>query len=154
MKQFDRLFREMEQEMERMTRDALRHFDRDHPQGRLWQPRADVCETEDAVCVTVELAGMSEEEISRRIEITLTADGRALVIAGNRGDSCSEGARTRCHQLEIYYGPFERVLPLPSDVKVERDRMEASYRNGLLSVLLPKRPPAEPRIIPIGSGGE
>ena len=151
-KPFDRLFQEMEQEMERMTRDALRYFNRDSARGQLWQPRVDVCETAEAVCVTVELAGLSEEEISRQIEITLDANNRALVISGRREEPCSDEERTRCHQLEIYYGNFQRVIHLPADVKIEGDRLSATYRHGLLSILLPKRPPAEPRMIPIGEG--
>ncbi|MBW3622035.1 MAG: Hsp20/alpha crystallin family protein [Armatimonadetes bacterium] len=151
-KSFDSLFRQMEQEMERMTRDALRRFDRDPTRGPFWQPRVDVCETQDALLVLVELAGLSEEEISRQIDITLTADNRALVVAGHRQEPGEDGARTRCHQLEIHFGPFERVVPLPTDVKFERERLSATYRSGLLRIELPKRPPEEPRMIPVGGG--
>lgn len=135
-----------------MTRDALRHFDRDAARSQYWQPRVDVCETQEAVIVTAELAGLSEEQVSRQLEITLTADNRMLVIAGRREECAPEDTRTRCHQLEIYYGHFERAIPLPTDVRIERDRLSATYLNGLLTIRLPKRPPAEPRMIPVGDG--
>jgi len=43
--------------------------------------------------------------------------------------------------LEVYYGPFERIVPLPADVSVDRDQLSATYKDGFLKVVLPKRKP-------------
>jgi HSP20 family protein len=141
----------MEQEMERFTRDALRHFERATGSERLWQPRVDMCETEDAVLVFAELAGLTEEEVGRRVDITLTADGRALLLRGSREESQADGARTRCHLLEIMYGSFQRAVHLPTDVRIERERITATYANGILKIVLPKRSPEAPRMISVGN---
>jgi len=50
----------------------------------------------------------------------------------------SRSSRRRCHQLEIYYGPFERSINLPEDVAIDRERLSADYRSGFLVVQLPK----------------
>jgi HSP20 family protein len=150
-KKYEDALKHMEQEMERMTHEALNHFDRLRSRTRFWQPRADVCETLDAVFVTVDLAGLSPEAISRSVEVTLTPDGRALVISGNREEPKYKEERTRCFQLEIFYGSFERTIPLPADVSFQRDKLAASYRDGLLTIELPKRPLESPRSIPVES---
>src|SRR5690242_10390316 len=122
IKRYEDLIRQMEQEMQRMAQDTLQVMDRSRSRARIWQPRADVCETESAVMVTVELAGLSAEAVSRRIEVTLTPDNRTLVVSGKREDP-HQGARVRCFQLEIYYGAFERTILLPSDVHIERESL-------------------------------
>jgi HSP20 family protein len=151
MIKYEDIIRQMEHEMDRMTQDALKIMDRTRSRARIWQPRADVCETEEAIIVTVELAGLSSEAASRRIEVTLTPDNRALVVSGKREEDC-QSARVRCFQLEIYYGAFERTILLPSDVSIERDSLSATYRDGFLRIVLPKREPEEPRSIPVTAG--
>ena len=148
-KNYEDLFRQMEQEMERMAESAMGRFQRVAPGTRIWQPRADVCETEDAVQVTVELAGLSPEAISRQVEITLSPDNRTLVLYGRRQEPECKGERLRCHQLEIYYGEFGRVIPLPHGVPIERENLSATYSDGLLVIELPKRLAEEPRSIAI-----
>ena len=146
MNQQDELFREME----RMAEDALRHFDRVHGRSRTWQPRADICETPESFLVTVELAGLPAEGINQQIEVTLTPDGSALIIRGRRDEPDGMRNRVRCHQLEIIYGPFERVIPLPKGLRIARENLTATYRDGLLLIELPWRSPEDPRTIPVG----
>lgn len=150
--QYDDLFRQMEQEMERVSEQAFRRFDRALPPSRVWQPRVDLCETEDALCVIVELAGLSPETISRQINVELSSDNRTLTISGRRDEPPSKSERTRCHQLEIYYGDFERNISLPHQILIRRENMSASYRHGLLTVHLPKRPREEPVRVPVERG--
>jgi HSP20 family protein len=150
-KRYEDLFKQMEREMERMTHEALQQFDRVRSRARIWQPRADVCETKDSVYVTVELAGLSADTISKSVAVTLAPDGRSLKISGRREEPPCKDERLRCFQLEIYYGAFERVIPLPSDVSFHRDRLSAAYRDGFLTVELPKGPVEAPRSIPVES---
>lgn len=120
--------------------------------GRFWQPLVDVHETGRAVIVKMELAGVRASDL----QVTLSPDDRVLTVSGTRaeGQDDREG-RMRCHQLEIYFGPFERSVALPAEVALDRDAIAAAYREGFLIVTLPKRKLSrerpKTRIIPITS---
>lgn len=131
------ILRQMELEMQRLSDDALLSvFGTLGATERFWQPPVDLCETEDALVVKAEIAGVQPD----RINVSLSADDRMLVISGIRAEDEEERrARVRCYQLEIYYGPFERHVTLPPDILIDRDNISASYRNGVLTVRLPKR---------------
>ncbi len=111
----------------------------------------DIKDTEGGLLVKMELAGTRADDL----QVSLSPDDRVLTISGTRGEAAAvrEG-RVGCHQLEIYFGPFERSLSLPPGVPLDRDRITASYRDGFLLVTLPKRSPREPmtRLIPINAG--
>lgn len=104
-------------------------------QSHPWQPPTDVFETEEAVLVRVEIAGMKEDDFS------LEVNGRSISIRGSRQDTPE---RRSYHQMEIRYGEFEVAMDLPCPVEIER--IEAVYNNGFLRVVLPK---ARPKHIPI-----
>ncbi|NUQ70764.1 MAG: Hsp20/alpha crystallin family protein [Chthonomonadales bacterium] len=130
--------RRLEHEMQRMADDALRAFLMgDPPPDRFWQPHVDVYETDDAVLVKMELAGVD----SSKLRVNLASDGRSLAVSGERTEEEPERtARTRCHRLEIYFGPFECRIALPSGARYLRDAISARYVNGILAIHLPKRP--------------
>jgi HSP20 family protein len=100
-----------------------------------WRPPTDLYETEDAIIVRVEVAGMTEEGF------TIELDGRSLLIRGARPDIPE---RRAYHQMEIHFGEFICELELP--VSVAAERVEAVYQNGFLRVYLPK---SLPRQIPV-----
>jgi len=106
-------------------------------QGRAWRPPTDVFETDLEFTVVVELSGM------RGVEISVTLDEQLLRIRGTRPEST--GARAY-HQMEINYGDFALEVRLP--VPVDRDRIDASYTDGFLKVLLPK---VQPRRISVST---
>lgn len=131
------ILRQMEMEMQRLSDEALLSvFGPLGTTERFWQPPVDVCETEQAVVVKAEIAGIQPD----RINVSLSADDRILVISGIRSEDEEERrARVRCYQLEIYYGPFERHVALPPDLSIDRENISATYRNGVLTVRIPKR---------------
>jgi len=134
------IFLQLETNMRRGAEDAMRAV--------RFRPCADVYETKAALIVKMELAGVRPE----RLNITLSADDRLLVISGERGELESERQeRIRCYQLEVYFGSFERQVALPSSLRIDRDNIKAHYRDGFLVVTLPKRPdaPPEKRVIEI-----
>jgi HSP20 family protein len=92
-----------------------------------WRPPTDVYETEDAVIVRVEIAGMHETDFS------IVLDGRYLSIRGIRQD-VSE--RRAYHQMEIRFGEFSVDVEMPATVDVEN--VQAIYQNGFLKIMLPK----------------
>ena len=93
-----------------------------------WRPPTDIYETPDAYILRVELAGVAEDQI----ELMLYQD--VLVVEGTR--SCDTPASARYHTAEIRYGRFRVELGLPADI--DRDRVDARYEAGFLSVTLPK----------------
>jgi HSP20 family protein len=92
-------------------------------------PPADVRENDQAYELAVELPGLAREEVDLRIM------GDALVISGRKLESReSNGATYR--MSERCFGRFERSFPIPPDVR--RENVEANFRDGLLTVTLPK----------------
>ena len=106
---------------------------------RGFRPQLDCFRTEDppAFTVVVDIAGVDPT----RVHLT-TADG-ALLISGDRArDEC--GGRSY-QQMEIEYGPFQRVVQLPDDVDASRAR--AVYEHGFLKITIPiaaRERPASP----------
>ncbi len=102
--------------------------------GKGWEPRVDVIEDANRILVKAEIAGVRGEDI----QLVYLPDRHSLLIRGYRPDEgeASQG-RSSVHQLEIFYGEFQREIRLP-DVPVLVDQMKAQYRNGFLLVLLPK----------------
>ena len=132
------LIRQMEREMQQFSDEAFRGFFSlpNSGSGRFWQPPVDIHETEAAVVVKVELAGVKAADL----QVSLTPDDRILHISGTRAESHGDrDGRVRCHQLEIYFGPFERAVALPTGIRLDRDAIKATYRDGFLSVRLPKK---------------
>ena len=102
----------------------------------VWRPPTDVYETEDAIIVRVEIAGMREGDFSVNLV------DRSLFISGNRQDVQE---RRSYHQMEIPFGEFSTEIDLL--VPIVSDQIEAVYRDGFLRVILPK---ARPHQIKIG----
>ncbi len=105
---------------------------RDRLRGDRWQPDAAVFETEKAVVVRVELAGV------RGDDLRVSVDGEALRISGVRM-APEPVAVQRLHQMEIAAGPFERRLRVP--IAFQREGVTAQLADGFLTVTLPKQVP-------------
>lgn len=102
--------------------------------GKGWEPRVDVLEDANRILVKAEIAGVRGEDI----QLMYIPDRHSLLIRGVRLDeSDASHGRSSVHQLEIFYGEFQREVRLP-DIPILVDRMKAQYRNGFLLVLLPK----------------
>jgi HSP20 family protein len=152
-KDYRDIIRQMEREMQQqlMQDEAFRGFF-DVPMGagagRFWQPPVDIHETDRNLVVKMELAGARSEDL----QVSLSPDDRILTITGARTEAHADReGRLRCHQLEIYFGPFERAINLPH-IPVNRDQITATYKDGFLQITLPKRVvPEKPkkRVIPI-----
>jgi HSP20 family protein len=105
-----------------------------------WAPALDVHEDKDSFSVRVELPGMKREDI----EVSLH-DG-ALVISGERtAEKIHED--TEVHRQERHYGKFSRALTLPA--AVSGDKVKAQYKDGILTVTLPKAEEAKPKAITV-----
>ena len=107
-----------------------------------WRPLAtDVIENNDDVRVMMEIAGIDPGEID------ITIDNNVLRISGEKRSMRSENESGAWRLTERRYGRFERSFVLPRDVRP--DAVEATYENGVLTVLLPKREEAKPRRVEV-----
>jgi HSP20 family protein len=111
----------------------------DRLRGDSWQPDVDVFETEAAIVVRAEIAGVRSRDLKVRV------DGQVLRIGGVR--PAPEGSEVkRLHQMEIATGAFERRVRIP--IAFDRERVSAHVADGFLTVTLPKRN-AGPRAVPV-----
>ena len=135
-KDYRDIIRQMERDMQQLTDEAFRgFFDLPVAGGRFWTPPIDIHETTENVVVKVEIAGVRAEDL----HVSLAPDDKILTIGGMRKEQNEERCgRVRCHQLEIYFGPFERSVILPQGIPIDRERLTAGYRVGFLTVTLPK----------------
>ena len=98
-------------------------------QGSRWRPPVEVYETEDALVVCAEIAGMSEEHLQ------VVMDGSVLSIRGERPDA-NQHERRSYHEARIPYGAFGADVFVP--FAVDSDRTAAEYHNGFLRIVLPR----------------
>jgi HSP20 family protein len=104
-----------------------------------WTPNLDMYETDEAVVVLLELAGVDPSQTEIR------ADPHRLQVRGVRRERHGSAPAGRTyHALEVAYGRFERAVPLPPGLDTEA--AAANYQDGLLEITLPKRAPTQVRI--------
>lgn len=105
--------------------------------SEMWTPPVNLYENDTVYLVCVDLAGVDKEKIDLSV-----VEGH-LKLRGSRpmpsppGMEEGQGGTWRVHVVEIDHGPFTREVELPADV--DRDKIVASYRNGMLWVELPKK---------------
>jgi HSP20 family protein len=98
--------------------------------SHIWRPPTDVFETEQAVIVRVEIAGMREDDFS------ISLSGDQLTVRGNRPDIQE---RRAYQQMEIFFGEFNVEVNLPAPILA--DKVVAEYQDGFLRLIFPKDKP-------------
>jgi HSP20 family protein len=141
-------FLQLHREMNRLFDDAFRGFDTQlsslgnlAPWSSNW-PGVEISESDKELCVTAEIPGVEEKDV----EVVLEDD--VLILRGEKRSQTEDKER---QFSERYYGTFERRLPL--GVEVEEDKVSASFKNGVLTVLLPKSTTAQSRTKRIAISG-
>jgi HSP20 family protein len=105
-----------------------------------WMPAMDVYETDDKLVVTVELPGMSADDVEVSVE------DATLTISGTRAFS-SEVEEESFHRIERRYGTFSRAVTLPP--QVDTSKVDARFADGVLTVEVPKVEKARPKKIQV-----
>lgn len=103
-------------------------------------PLVNIGETDDAVTVYAFVPGVARENIE------VTVEGNLLALAGRR-ERQPNGEKVQVHRRERFAGEFRRVITLPDSLDPER--VDASYRDGVLAVRIARRVEQEPRRIEI-----
>jgi HSP20 family protein len=105
-----------------------------------WAPAFDVYEEKDNFVVKVELPGINKEDINVSLH-----DGN-LIISGER-KSETKSEETEVYRAERFFGKFQRVVALPAAVAT--NNVKAEYKDGILTVTLPKSEEAKPKQIEV-----
>ncbi len=136
-REFERMRREMDRLWDSFFEGGLR---RKAEEGREWLPSLDVAETKNELVVKCEVPGMDPKDI----DISLS-DGM-LTIKGEKKQEREE-KEADYHLVERSYGSFSRSVQLPKEV--QGDKINASYKNGILKITLPKSEEAKKKEVKI-----
>ncbi len=124
----------------RVFEDAITRMLSEPRASRPWSPAVDISETEDALVVQADLPGIDLKDIDIRLE------NETLTVSGQRKFEKEEKVKGY-HRIERSYGTFVRSFSVPSTV--ETDKVAAAYREGVLTVTLPKKEAAKPRQVKV-----
>ncbi|MBF0456079.1 MAG: Hsp20/alpha crystallin family protein [Magnetococcales bacterium] len=105
-----------------------------------WPMRVDIREDENHIVVKADLPGMEQKDIH------VNVDNGMLTISGERKFD-DEARKESYHRVERAYGRFSRTFQLPNTT--DMGKIEATYKNGVLQVTLPKLEEAKPRSIQV-----
>ncbi len=106
----------------------------------VWSPTVDISETENQYEVNAEVPGLKKEDIK------LSVEDNVLTLSGERKVE-KETDKKNYHRIERVYGKFERSFRLPKEVDAEN--IKASYKNGVLTVHIPKTEAVKPKEIAV-----
>lgn len=138
---FGRLFN-LRDELDRLFDGSFGELSRTSQLLGVWNPAVDLYEDKDNIIIKAELPGLKREDIAVSLH-----DG-ALSISGERkSEEKVENAEAR--RTERFVGRFQRTITLPSSVK--GDQVNAQYKDGVLTVTLPKAEEAKPRQIQVSA---
>src|SRR5882762_7423497 len=124
----------------RSFEDAITRMLNEPRGGRPWSPSVDIYETENELVLKADLPDVKLEDIEVRVE------NETLTLKGERKFEKDENVKGY-HRIERSYGTFERSFAVPSTVDPEK--VQAEYKNGVLTVKLPKKETAKPRQVKI-----
>lgn len=130
----------LRREIDRLFEDT---FTRD---GNNWTPAVDIKESDSDIRIDLELPGMKPEEVE------ITAENGLLTIRGEKRSERKEGDEGRYHVVERSYGAFMRTFTLPQGV--DENHIQAEFKDGVLSIRIPKPALPQPKRIQIGGSQE
>lgn len=122
----------------RHIQDVVNRF-LNEPGMRPWTPAVDILETENELLLKMDLPEVAQKDVDIRLE------NDTLTIKGERKFEQAQGKGY--HRIERSYGSFARTFTLPNTVDTEK--VKADCRNGVLTVMLPKKEVAKPRTIKV-----
>jgi len=124
----------------RFLEDAVTRLMSEPRANRPWSPSVDIFETEDALTLKADLPDVRIEDIDVRVE------HQTLTLRGQRKFEKDEKIKGY-HRIERSYGEFVRTFAVPSTVDTEK--VQADYKNGVLTITLPKKEAAKPRQVKV-----
>ncbi len=135
--------REMENMLERYnlaTGRSIANNDTDFSIAE-WSPTVDIEEDDNNYLIRADVPGVDKKDIEVRL------DNGVLSITGEKKVEKETGKGSKQHRTERYCGSFSRRFTLPTTIK--SDKVDASYKDGVLSLKIPKAEEAKPKAIEI-----
>jgi len=127
-----------QREFDRLFREAF------SPEGevstRTWAPPVDIYENGDSLVLKAEVPGINPDDVEIRVE------DNTLYLKGERKFE-KEVKEQNFHRVERSYGTFTRTFSLPNSV--DADKVSANYKDGVLTLTMPKKEEAKPKTIKI-----
>ena len=132
----------LQDRMNRLFEDSLSRnkvFEESLATG-IWSPPVDIYETDSSIVLKAELAGLTKNDVSIEIKDS------TLILRGERKFE-KDVKEENYHRIERSYGSFSRTFSLPHTV--DQNKVTASFRDGLLEIVIPKTKEARPKQIEI-----
>jgi len=130
-----------QRDFDRLFREAFPPFSGETELStRAWAPPVDIYETENDIVLKAELPGVDPKDVEVRIE------DNTLYLKGERKFE-KEVKEQNYHRVERSYGSFARSFSLPNSISA--DKVKAEFKDGLLTLTMPKREEAKPKTIKI-----
>lgn len=117
-----------------------RVFGNDEPSAGAWMPPVDIYENDDKLVLKAELPGVNPNDVEVRVE------DNTLYLKGERKFE-KEVKEENLHRVERSYGSFSRTFALPGSI--DSEKVQAEYKDGVLTLTMPKREEAKPKTIKI-----
>jgi HSP20 family protein len=124
----------------RLFEDAFNRMLTEPQSNRPWAPAVDIYETENELVLKADVPEVESKDVDVRVE------NQTLTIAGQRKFEKQDSA-AGYHRMERNYGTFTRSFAIPNTFDTEK--ISASYKNGVLTVTLPKKDAAKPRQVKV-----
>ena len=124
----------------RLFEDAVTRLMNEPRTGRPWSPAVDILETEDNLKLKADLPEVNIEDIDIRVE------NNTLTLRGQRKFEKDDSIKG-WHRIERSYGEFTRTFQVPNTVDTEK--VAATYKDGVLTVTMPKKEAAKPRQVKV-----
>jgi len=128
----------------RLFEDAFTRMLTEPQTNRPWAPAVDIYETENELVLKADVPDVDMKDIDVRVE------NQTLTIAGERKFD-NQDAGNGFHRIERSYGTFVRSFAVPNAFDTEN--VAAAYKNGVLTVTLPKKEAAKPRQVKVQVAG-
>ena len=109
-------------------------------QNLVWMPSTDIAEHDDRYEIKMDFPGLTKEDVK------ISYNDGQLTISGERKFE-SDNKDVKYHRIERSYGKFFRSFSVPN--KIKEDKIEANFKDGLLTIILPKAEEAKPKEIEI-----
>jgi HSP20 family protein len=130
-----------QRELDRFFREAFSPvFGEGEVSTRTWAPPVDIYENGDSLVLKAELPGVNPDDVEIRVE------DNTLYLKGERKFE-KEVKEQNYHRVERSYGTFTRTFSLPNSV--DADKVGATYKDGVLTLTMPKKEEAKPKTIKI-----
>jgi len=131
---------QLREQMNRLFEQSLSRVGTEPTATSTWAPAVDILETENELILRAELPGVNPDDITIRME------GETLTLRGDRRVEKAE-KDWQYVRVERAYGTFQRSFTL--GLRVQQDQIHATYRDGVLEVILPKAEEVKPRQIKV-----